>query len=60
MVTYIIVASRSRNPQNPSDRATGLPTEQRLEPNMDGVCNTITTVQKDNYVLEIRGDEIGN
>ncbi len=45
-----IVASRGRNPENPSDRTTGYPTEQRLEPNTKGVTNTITSVQKDNYV----------
>lgn len=45
-----IVASRGRNPNNPSDRTTGVPTEQRLEPKFDGATNTITTVQKDNYV----------
>ena len=54
MIEQIIVASRGRNPNNPSDRTTGAPTEQRLEPNLDGVSNTITPVQKDNYVLEIR------
>ena len=42
-----IVASRGRNPENPSDRTTGIPTEQRLEPNTKGLCNTLTTVQKD-------------
>lgn len=47
-----IVASRGRNPKNPSDRTPGIPTEQRLEPNMSGCSNTITTVQKDNYVCE--------
>lgn len=47
-----IVASRGRNPENPSDRTTGSPTEQRLEPNTKGLCNTLTTVQKDNYVCE--------
>ena len=47
-----IVAMRGRNPQNPSDRTTGAPTEQRLEPNSQGLCNTITSVQKDNLVLE--------
>ena len=26
----------------------------RLEPNSEGLCNTLTSVQKDNYVLEIR------
>lgn len=45
-----IVASRGRNPNNPSDRTTGAPTVQRLEPRKDGVTNTITSVQKDNYV----------
>ena len=47
-----IVASRGRNPENPSDRTSGIPTEQRLEPNSKGLCNTLTTVQKDNYVAE--------
>lgn len=45
-----IVASRGRNPSNPSDRTTGHPTEQRLEPKFDGTTNTLTSVQKDNYV----------
>jgi DNA (cytosine-5)-methyltransferase 1 len=48
----IIVASRGRNPENPSDRSAGIHLEQRLEPNKNGLCNTLTTVQKDNYVLE--------
>lgn len=48
----IIVAMRGRNPENPSDRTPGSPTEQRLEPNSQGICNTITSVQKDNMVLE--------
>jgi DNA (cytosine-5)-methyltransferase 1 len=47
-----IVASRGRNPENPSDRTTGTPTEQRLEPNFTGCTNTLTSVQKDNYVAE--------
>lgn len=47
-----IGASRGRNPENPTSRAPGLPTEQRLEINTKGVSNTLTTVQKDNYVLE--------
>ena len=47
-----IVASRGRNPDNPSDRTTGAPTEQRLEPNFSGCTNTLTSVQKDNYVAE--------
>ena len=47
-----IVASRGRNPENPSDRTVGSPTEQRLEPNFSGCTNTLTSVQKDNYVAE--------
>ena len=48
-----IVASRGRNPDNPSDRTAGVTTEQVLELNANGVCNTITTVTKDNMLLEI-------
>jgi len=48
----VIVAMRGRNPDNPSDRTPGITTEQRLEPNSEGICNTLTTVQKDNLVLE--------
>ena len=47
-----VVASRGRNVGNPSDRTPGLPTEQRLEPNFSGCTNTLTSVQKDNYVAE--------
>ena len=53
-IKYTIVASRGRNPDNPSERAKSNGTyRQRLEPNVGGVTNTITGVQKDNYVLEI-------
>lgn len=48
----IIVASRGRNPENPSDRSAGHKLEQRLEPNTQGITNTITSVAKDNYVAE--------
>ena len=47
-----IVAMRGRNPENPSDRTPGSTTEQRLEPNSQGICNALTSVQKDNTVLE--------
>lgn len=57
MIEQIIVASRGRNPDKPSDRTKGNYLEQRLEPNSEGICNTITSVQKDNYVLEIRKDD---
>lgn len=48
----ICVAMRGRNPEKPTDRTAGMPTEQRLEVNMNGTTNTLTTVQKDNLVLE--------
>lgn len=47
-----IGASRGRNPENPSSRVAGEPTEQRLEVNTNGTSNTITTVQKDNYAIQ--------
>lgn len=47
-----IVASRGRNPENPSSREIGVPTEQQIEINREGTSNCITTVQKDNWVLE--------
>ena len=47
-----IVAMRGRNPDNPSDRTTGSPTEQRLEVNTQGMSNYLTSVQKDNLVIE--------
>lgn len=48
----MVVAMRGGNPDNPSDRTAGSPTEQRLEPNSQGICNTLTSVQKDNLVME--------
>lgn len=47
-----IVAMRGRNPDNPSDRTVGSPTEQRLEANTQGTSNCLTSVQKDNIVME--------
>lgn len=46
------VASRGRNPENLTSRESGLHTEQMLEPRSDGKTNTLTSVQKDNYVCE--------
>lgn len=60
MKRYYIGASRGRSPTNPSDRSPGIHTEQRLEINRDGVSNTITTVLKDNYVIEIEEVEYEN
>lgn len=48
----VVGAMRGRNPEDPSDRTPGAPTEQRLEINEKGLCNALTTVQKDNLVIE--------
>lgn len=48
----VVGAMRGRNPEDPSDRTPGVPTEQRLEINEKGLCNALTTVQKDNLVIE--------
>jgi site-specific DNA-cytosine methylase len=62
--TYI-VASRGRNPENPGSRESGIELEQTLEPRLDGKTNCLTSVQKDNLVLQINpskesGDNIGS
>lgn len=54
-----IGASRGRNPENPSDRTIGSPTVQRLEINQNELSNTITSVTKDNLVIE-RIVQVGN
>lgn len=46
-----ICAMRGRNPDNPNSRTKGIPLEQRLEMG-GGMSNTLTTVQKDNLVVE--------
>ena len=48
----LIVASRGRNPENPSDRKDTSNLEQRLEIQSEGIFNTLTSVKKDNYVLQ--------
>lgn len=52
IVENVIVRQVGRNPENPTSRVVGLPTEQRLEPNAEGICGTLTSVQKDNMVME--------
>lgn len=47
----VIGASRGRNPWNSSDRTVGAPTKQVLELNKQRTSNTLTSVQKDNYVV---------
>ena len=50
---FTIVAMRGRNPDNPSERSKSNGNyKQRFEPNRGGLCNTITSVQKDNLVVE--------
>ena len=44
---------RGRNPENPKSRVTGLETEQQLEPRTDGKTNCLTSVQKDNLVIQL-------
>lgn len=46
------VASKGRNPEDPNNREAGIHLEQRLEINTTGTSNTITSVAKDNWVLE--------
>lgn len=54
LINQIICASRGRNPINPSDRTVGLYVEQKLELGQkDGCSHVITSVQKDNWILEI-------
>jgi len=49
----LIVASRGRNLENPKSRKVGLNTEQHLEPRFDGKTNCLTSVQKDNLVMQL-------
>lgn len=60
VVEPLCAASRGRNPENPSDRTAGSPTEQMLEINYTGCTNTLTSVQKDNYVVEPKVIQVGN
>ena len=49
----LIAAMRGRNPDNPSERGrSNGKYQQRLEINEHGTSNTITSVQKDNVVIE--------
>lgn len=49
VIKKIIVACRGRPYKNTI--------RQKLEPNLEGISNAVTTVQKDNYVLEIAQTE---
>ena len=54
---YIRVAICGRRIDNTSSRLAGLPTAQRLEPGGGGGINTLTSVEKDNMILEIMEDD---
>ena len=55
-----IAALRGRNPDNPSERGKSNGNDkQRLEMNENGTSNTLTSVQKDNLVVEPRIIEVG-
>lgn len=56
-----IVAMRGRNPDNPSERGKSNGRyKQRIEMNQNGTSNTITSVQKDNLVVEPKVRQVGN
>ena len=48
----MIGAMRGRNPENPNDRSKGGNYQQTLEINENGTSNCLSTVQKDNLVVE--------
>ena len=51
----MIIASRGRNPDNPGDRKTklkGISVQMLEQCFVPGKSNTLSTVDKDNYVLE--------
>jgi site-specific DNA-cytosine methylase len=50
---------RGRNIENPKSRKSGLPTQQMIEVNENGVSNSLTTVQKDNLVVEPKIQIVG-
>lgn len=58
MKKRIPIAIRGRNPENPSDRTPGITTIQRIEPQQENICNTLTTVNKDTMILEIVEDSV--
>lgn len=58
VVEPFCVAMRGRNPLNPNDRTTGADLEQTLEINSQGTTNCISTVQKDNLIVEPQLNQI--
>lgn len=56
----VICRSVGRDPDNPSNRKKGCNTEQTLELKKDGMSNTLTTVHKDNLIIEPKIKNIGS
>jgi site-specific DNA-cytosine methylase len=55
----LVVREVGRNPDNPTSRKKGLPLEQRIEIKEEiGMAGTLTTVQKDNMLLDLRKPSI--
>lgn len=57
---FIIGAMRGRNPNNPNQRIVGQEHTQMLEINKNGVSNTLSTVQKDNLVIQLNNPKHSN
>ena len=55
-IKYYSVASRGRDPIDPKNRKAGSYWVQKLEVNITGFSNSITSVSKDAWVLEIHDD----
>jgi len=49
-----IAAMRGRNPDNPKSRKKGDNFKQTLEINENGTSNTLTSIQKDNLVVQLK------
>ena len=56
----VICRSVGRDPDNPSNREKGCNTEQTLELKKDGISNTLTTVHKDNLIIEPKIKIVGH
>jgi len=50
------VAMRGRDPLNKNNRKPGVKMEQTLEPNSQGTTNTLTSVSKDNLIIEPKSE----
>lgn len=60
MIEIINIRMVGRNPENPSSRKKGIKLEQRLEIKSDkNILGTLTTVQKDNLIMEVKIEKIG-